>query len=158
MSDKLRETRGEWEKKWGNLKSSPSQSGAEPAELPSIWHRSSVRFSRWLPCLPATTQYNHRWTQIDSRVGLGRTRPHGPCFPSPLHSFRAADFPQHGWKCSRVPVALRSKTFDHRSAFWRPPACVQALVASCRGNPVRSNISNLAVNRDLRDDSDRNSR
>ena len=43
------------------------------------------------------------------RVGLERTRHCCPCFPSPLHSFRAAGFPRHGWKCSLIPAALRSE-------------------------------------------------
>ena len=33
-------------------------------------------------------------------------RSRGPCFPSPLHSFRTVGFPQYGWKCGLLPVAL----------------------------------------------------
>jgi hypothetical protein len=44
-----------------------------------------------------------------SRVGLGRTQHYCPCFPSPLHSFRAAGFPRHGWKCGLIPTDLPSE-------------------------------------------------
>jgi len=42
------------------------------------------------------------------RVGLGRPKPFGQCFPSPLHSFRAAGFPTRleAWcftQCPSVP-------------------------------------------------------
>src|SRR5205814_8732255 len=39
-----------------------------------------------------------------SRVGLGRTQHHCPCFPNPLHSFRTVGFPQYGWKTAFAEV------------------------------------------------------
>ncbi len=56
-------------------------------------------------------------------MGLGRTRRERPCFPSPLHSFRAVGFPQYGWKTAFAeaePSPLRVCSTSSHSPQVRP--------------------------------------
>jgi len=87
------------------------------------------------------------------RVGLRRTQPCGSCFPSPLHSFRAAGFPQHGWKAafanrafpkSGLPGFIHSPQVRHVQGSASP--CGQSLTVSlvrCVCRPAGPGLSTV---------------